>query len=461
MKNRIISVITVLCMLFLVGTLPASAEQNYEEPAQPAYIGTSVTEISGSNTATVSVYVETGEPLDLTGIELAVWFDRRNFTCKSVKNGTLFSNSQSAAYGDELRFNWEGSSNITLPEGSTTLFTAVFEADEDAADGNYDFYLYCNEFYSFDLDTGKFKDIKYDCVSQFSWWKGERFEILPDRMTLPVGASQPILANKSVAYWMSSNPSVASVDSEGNVTGLRTGTAVIWAHGGVNDSEISTCRVTVTEPKVYLMTVKKQPNITEYFAGESIDLTGLELTVSYDNYQTETVTGGFTAEYDFSTVGEKTVKIIYKNSYVTINVTVLPLTGINIIPNTFEKSNGLIYKIPSGTTAEQLLNAVREKRLVKIMSGGEEVTDGTVTTGMRAVLSVGGNVIETAEIAVSGDINGDGEVNILDLIRLKKIVANVVNPAKTEIAAATDSVTGTSVTAADLVNMKRRLIGVE
>ena len=106
------------------------------------------------------------------------------------------------------------------------------------------------------------------------------------------------------------------------------------------------------------------------------------------------------------------------------------------------------------------MNSIAERDLVKIMSGNTEVTDGYVSTGMRAVLSVDGEERYSADIAVSGDVSGDGEVNILDLIRLKKITSELKTASKAQIAAATDSATAASVKAADLVKMKRRLIGI-
>lgn len=85
----------------------------------------------------------------------------------------------------------------------------------------------------------------------------------------------------------------------------------------------------------------------------------------YDSGVNETIApnSDFKYEYDFSSAGEKQVKIIYKKSYCFLTVNVFPLDGIH--SDRFEVADGLIYKVPSGTSVEELFELYRRKRPCK------------------------------------------------------------------------------------------------
>ena len=82
--------------------------------------------------------------------------------------------------------------------------------------------------------------------------------------TIPA-AIEPSDANHQNAYWWSSNPDVATVDSNGNVIAVSKGTAVITAMAGM---KTATCEVVVTSstPKDYI----DEYNVN-YGAGVNID----------------------------------------------------------------------------------------------------------------------------------------------------------------------------------------------
>ena len=72
------------------------------------------------------------------------------------------------------------------------------------------------------------------------------------------------------------------------------------------------------------LTVSKAPAKTTYFIGDTLDTTGLELTLTYDNGDIGTVVSGFsTSGFDSSTAGTKVVTVEYKGKTATFTVEVV------------------------------------------------------------------------------------------------------------------------------------------
>lgn len=77
--------------------------------------------------------------------------------------------------------------------------------------------------------------------------------------------------------------------------------------------------------------VNKLPTKVRYKIGESFDATGLELTATYSDGETATITSGFTTSgFDSETKGTKTITVDYNGVTATFEVTVVELTGIKI-----------------------------------------------------------------------------------------------------------------------------------
>ncbi len=94
----------------------------------------------------------------------------------------------------------------------------------------------------------------------------------------------------------------------------------------------TTFKVTVTAKSLTGIQITKQPNKTTYIEGTVFDSTGMELTLTYNNGTSETITSGWQEEYDFSSPGQKTVSITYggKKTTLTVTVTAKQVTSIAI-----------------------------------------------------------------------------------------------------------------------------------
>ena len=173
--------------------------------------------------------------------------------------------------------------------------------------------------------------------------------------TLEVGQSRaltlgvvPANGNKSVT-WESKNNSVATVDQNGKITAVSTGTATIAAVSKVNAKVAAYCVVTVVKPRsVVMVEVDGTPTKTVYNAGDKFDPTGLTVTVLFDSGDVETVpladckwTDGNTLEETLS-AGTTTVKCSYKGvtsdnivSGITVNKVVAAQKTITITVGSF------------------------------------------------------------------------------------------------------------------------------
>lgn len=173
--------------------------------------------------------------------------------------------------------------------------------------------------------------------------------------TLEVGQSRaltlgvvPANGNKSVT-WESKNNSVATVDQNGKITAVSTGTATIAAVSKVNANVAAYCVVTVVKPRsVVMVEVDGTLTKTVYNAGDKFDPTGLTVTALFDSGDVETVpladckwTDGNTLEETLS-AGTTTVKCSYKGvtsdnivSGITVNKVVAAQKTITITVGSF------------------------------------------------------------------------------------------------------------------------------
>ena len=94
--------------------------------------------------------------------------------------------------------------------------------------------------------------------------------------------------------------------------------------------------VTVTNPTVKSIEIESMPAKTTYSVGDSLNTSGLQIKVNYDNGSWDVVNQGFTAEpSSFPSAGTQTVKISYQNCvcyfYVTVADKEASVEGIGVV----------------------------------------------------------------------------------------------------------------------------------
>ena len=415
-------------------------------------------EISENNTVDISVYTNCDSEVTVGGIQLCLSYDYRNlsYVKDSAVFGEDFSSSQVGFGYGSFNYTWDSVTGADLSGSNILIFKATFALAEDIEDGDYSFDLYAEELYAADDKLSDIQSEAYGC----SVWVGERLEIYPDYVEGPYGSEIQLFwtDGKQIDNWYSTNEKVATVDNDGIVKLISIGTATIIAIGGINGQESAYCRVTVNNRRIYILSVVKNPLRTDYVIGDRIDLSGLELKIGYDNYDIEHADSGFVCEqgvdYDFSTPGEKNVKVHYGDSWTYIKVTVHDSYGIS--SSVYSVQDGYITGVSPLTELSEFIENLKATGEIKVYSGEEEVTGGLVATGMTVSLNLSGTTVQTLKIAVTGDINCDGECDILDLIRIKKGAAGMVTLDTSQLKAA--GATCNYPNAQDIIRVQKQII---
>lgn len=136
----------------------------------------------------------------------------------------------------------------------------------------------------------------------------------------------------------------------------------------------------------------------------------------------------YTVEYKNNVKeGIATVVVSFKGNFVgdpmTKTFTIINPVPTTITSNSFHvnQSNGYISKVTVGTTANALRSGLNEKDYVVIYDKNGAVVSGStvIGTGMTAVIMDEGTTVKRYTIVVTGDTNGDGKINITDMIAVK------------------------------------------
>ena len=123
------------------------------------------------------------------------------------------------------------------------------------------------------------------------------------------------------------------------------------------------------------LTISKAPAKTTYFIGDTLDTTGLELTLSYNNGTTEKVINGYTVSgFNSSTAGTKVVTVEYKGKTATFTVEVVK-------PSITIANNSLSFD-SIGSTKSITVTTTPSDQKIAWSSSNENVatvSDGVVT----------------------------------------------------------------------------------
>lgn len=125
------------------------------------------------------------------------------------------------------------------------------------------------------------------------------------------------------------------LDDDGKLTVESNEATVSYTEEGVTKTatyDITVVAGTVeTTKNVEGIKIIKQPNVTEYYVGETYSTEGLELEVTYDDETTEHITSGFAAPASTALAGEISVTVSYQGKTDTFTINVYnKLTGLKV-----------------------------------------------------------------------------------------------------------------------------------
>ncbi len=110
-----------------------------------------------------------------------------------------------------------------------------------------------------------------------------------------------------------------------------------------------------------------------------------------------------------------------------INDTNIEKQQLKINFGEYEEEENYLENIKPKTTIEQLIKQIDTNAEIKIYKNEELVTDYNVNigTGMKLKLTLNGEDIKEYIIVVIGDINGDGLMTDIDLLKIIRYRANI------------------------------------
>lgn len=112
------------------------------------------------------------------------------------------------------------------------------------------------------------------------------------------------------------------------------------------------------------------------------------------------------------------------------------------------------------TKAADLVAGIRcEGGSVKVLTADGKENTGVVGTGNKLAIYVNGNLTGVKEVAVRGDISGDGAITIADLVRVNRHTLNISTLSGYQLSAADVNNNG-SVNIQDLVLTNRHILGI-
>lgn len=209
--------------------------------------------------------------------------------------------------------------------------------------------------------------------------------------------------------WSSSNDAVAPVSSEGRVSAVGGGEAVITARAG---SMSATCKVKVTVP-VTSVSIKPE-SATLYVGGESLGLQATVLPEDADNKEVVWTSGNTAVATvdahgvvspvaEGSAVITATAKGTDKSASCTVTVTYKEVESVAVSPSTMT-----LYIGEKGTLTAQVLPAYAKDKTVTWSSADETVATVSQTGEVTAV------ALGTVEIsATAGQKTGKSTVSVI------------------------------------------------
>ena len=178
-----------------------------------------------------------------------------------------------------------------------------------------------------------------------------------------------------------------------------------------------------------------------------------------------TVTGTGTIDIDKTPTITITVKAQNKTTrdYTFTFVKVVPTyTDIQeIIDNMGVKNDGTYISSLQGKTTADIISEIKSKNADAVMEFKDKdsvlKTDVKFKTGDKMVVSLN-KESKTYTIVVNGDTNGDGDITILDLLKIQKHILNS-NPLSNEYLKSADVNGDLNITILDLLKVQKHLLG--
>lgn len=271
----------------------------------------------------------------------------------------------------------------------------------------------------------------------------ERIDLKLDNQTLQKGERKrlqvtifPQEASDHKIYFSSSNPNVATVDDNGNIQAIRSGTTTITVkaqeNSVQNQMEIKVYTpvtgISMDQTKIYIP-VGDTFKIHAYIEPDDADNQQIRYESSNPQIATIEESGVITAHLE----GEANILAISEeNSNIKSECKVIVVRNMQDSEIHFDSSLTLNSLEISGmdyqeNTVGDILSKITTDLEIEIVNNKDEVLQDTnlVGTGSKIRVKENGKILREYTILLYGDINGDGKIDSVDLLVLQRHILEI------------------------------------
>ena len=321
---------------------------------------------------------------------------------------------------------------IYFPDSLVSIDNRAFESQK------YDVTVYCNE-YSYAETWAQQTKHNYVLLDA-----GQVKINMTSELTVPVGAVRPadcaILCGDPVvnAVWTSSAPAVASVDENGIISALRSGTAVITVR--VNNTSAS-CTLTVVEPAaslslpetIWIVAKTAQPAPLSLTPADAVTQLTYKtddpayLQLSQDGIMTAGAVGTTTLSVQDSISGlmaTATVRITYPVSAVVFQPDSVTLTSgqtVQLNARVTMRTDSCTNQLVTFNSSKPSVAAVDQNGVVTAVRPGTAIVTATADSGISASCTI---TVHGDGSTLPGDANLDGMIDMYDALVLLQCIAD-------------------------------------
>lgn len=166
-------------------------------------------------------------------------------------------------------------------------------------------------------------------------------------------------------------------------------------------------------------------------------------------------------------VGDNIIKINCKSqSGDTRTYTLTVARKSDIVPDGYITSfkyniGDYITGVDINTTAEDFLNNITfEDGTMEVLDANGEVNTGNIATGNKLAIYKDGTLVSTKDIVVYGDVNGDGAVDVLDIIKINRHILGLEQLSDASLQAGDANRKNDGVDVLDLIVINRHTLGL-
>ena len=272
--------------------------------------------------------------------------------------------------------------------------------------------------------------------------------------------------NKNVK-WTSSDPSIATVDSNGNVKGIKTGIATITVTTE-DKAKTAICTVNVVSNKVTGITLDKTNYILHIGDSLAITPTITPSTATNTNYIVTSSNSDVVSVKDniitANNIGEATLTFKTEDGGFTVEAKVTVTNEDNdiFVDDSLRLEDNILSRIDlNNNLVSDIKNMINTNYDITVIDiDGEELSNGDrVGTGTKIQFKENGETIQEYTVLIYGDVDGSGVINARDLLMLQRYILGKAELENIQVKASIIDKVSQAPKAADLLKIQRHILG--